>query len=172
MSDESCWKKDTTSYLIFKCSKCRQYLYVKQSQKTKKCLRCGKSHNIKNVNEEEIINGMTNAVNRVKERQNELAKKELGNEPELRGINDFHIKSNTKSFGFIKKHKKNAETKERFQALLIELSSKYKIFPKYMVELLIGDYQIEKSELKLLIVSALKKDLIKEVKKDYFQVLK
>ncbi len=172
MSEEACWKKDTTPYLIFRCSKCRQYLYVKRSQRNKKCLRCGKSHNIKNINEEEIVNGMSIAVKRVKERQNELAKKTSGGKPELRGASDFHVSSDTKNLGFIKKHRKSNEIKERFQVLLKELSSKYKIFPKYMIELLIEDYQIEKSDLKFLIISALKKELLKEVKKYYYQVSK
>ena len=74
--------------------------------------------------------------------------------------------------GVVKRHKKEIESKQKFDVLLEELSNKHRIFSKYMIENLIKEYQIEKSELKLLIISALKRKLIKEVKKDYFQIVK
>jgi len=63
-------------------SKCKQYLYVKTSQKAKRCLRCGQYHKISSIiNSGEIVKGLSEAVDAVKTRQNELAIKELGNVP-------------------------------------------------------------------------------------------
>ncbi|MHA2220106.1 MAG: DUF1922 domain-containing protein, partial [Candidatus Hodarchaeales archaeon] len=43
------FKKDETPYLIFACYKCKQFLYAKTTQKTRKCLRCGRMHKIEKI---------------------------------------------------------------------------------------------------------------------------
>jgi len=80
--EEGALKKDQNPYLLFACSKCKQYLYVKTTQKTKKCLRCGRQHKVSSIiNSGEIVRGITKAVEMVQFRQNELAIIELGTTP-------------------------------------------------------------------------------------------
>ncbi|MCK4859155.1 MAG: hypothetical protein KAS87_01200, partial [Candidatus Omnitrophica bacterium] len=87
--EEIAFKKDETPYLVFVCKKCRQYSYVKTVQKTKKCLRCGRTHQVKDIlNLGEIVSGMTEAVNTVKRKQTELAI------PEFRSEGDFVVATN------------------------------------------------------------------------------
>ena len=84
------WKKDDKLYIIFPCDKCKQYIYVKESQKTKKCLRCGHSHQVNTIkNYGEYVKGMTKAVERVIKKQEEMAIKRFGIIPEFRSSNDF-----------------------------------------------------------------------------------
>ncbi len=97
--EEAGFKKDETPYIIFPCSKCKQYMYVKTTQKTKRCLRCGRSHKVVSINDSgEIVEGITEAVNTVKQKQAEFAIKENGNIPEFRAIGDFKS-SNKIKFG-------------------------------------------------------------------------
>ncbi len=96
--EEVGWRKDENPYLIFTCSKCTQYLYVKTTQKSKKCLRCGRQHKVSSIiNSGEIVKGMTKAVEMVKTRQNELAVEELGAKPEFRAGDDFTIMKKIKN---------------------------------------------------------------------------
>ena len=87
--EEIAFKKDESPYLVFTCKKCRQYSYVKTTQKTKKCLRCGRTHQVKDIlSLGEIIYGMTAAVEVVKQKQTELAI------PEFRSEGDFVVITN------------------------------------------------------------------------------
>ena len=100
--EEAGWKKDEKPYLIFTCSKCKQYLYVKTLQKTKKCLRCGRQHKVSSIiNSGEIVKGITKAVEMVKTLQNELVIKEIGNTPELRAIDDYTVRKIDRKHGEI-----------------------------------------------------------------------
>ena len=150
--EESALKKDKTPYLIFACTKCQQYSYVKTSQKTKKCLRCGRSHQVKNIlNEGKIVHGMTQAVNTVKQKQNELAV------PEFRSHGDFVITtkkiSNSTNINppSAKKIKNKTESIIKFKALLHELSNLYDKFPAYMIEIMAENSGISNQELPHLI---------------------
>ncbi len=122
----------------------------------------------------EYVNGLSLAVNRVKEKQNNLAIKELGHPPELRGLNEYKFKPkvNSKKEKMMKKKEEIEGKKEKFQKLLFELSKKYRIFPKYMIELLIDDYQIPKTKLNNLIMYDLKKKILEEINKNYYKYLK
>ena len=61
--EEAAFKKDETPYLIYESSKCRQFMYVKTTQKGKKCLRCGRTHVVsKIIDSGEIVYGMSAAV--------------------------------------------------------------------------------------------------------------
>ena len=163
------FKKDETPYLVFACKKCQEYSYVKTVQKTKKCLRCGRTHQVRDIlSDSEEVLGMTEAVNAVKRKQNEIAT------PEFRSGSDFVVATNR-----IVRPKSKADAKiredqeinyeEKFSEMIIELSNLYKRFPKYLLEIKAEDYQIPPIELKSLIRSARKSgELIKNEDDDTY----
>lgn len=150
--EETEWEKDETPYLIFRCNKCKRYLYVKTIQKSKKCLQCGHIHKVSTISiSGEIVNGMTNAINTVKEKQNELAVKESGNNLEFRGWQDFRVVKKQKDIKFHNNEiDSENELTEKFKRMLIELSKTYKEFPDYVIEVMAEDYNIPNSEIKVL----------------------
>lgn len=167
------FKKDETPYLVFACIKCRQYSYVKSSQKTKKCLRCGCSHQVKDLlNRGEIVYGMSLAVNTVKKKQNELAV------PEFRSHNDFVIETNRnpkipKSHSSSKTaYGNDLDNEIKFKSLLHNLSKMYRKFPAYMIEILAENSGIPKQELPLLIKEFKNKKFLIQLKEDdlYYKV--
>jgi len=147
------WEKDKTPYLIFPCGKCHHFIYVKTSQKTKKCLRCGYTHAVKNILKTgEIINGMTEAVKLVKIKQNELAVKELGHHPDFKTTSDFKVDNyQEKVLCSIKTGDDENMFEKKFKKMLIKIASSYKNFPFYILEIMGTEYDIPKSELKYLI---------------------
>lgn len=159
--EEAGWKKDETPYLIFTCSKCKQYLYVKTTQKTKKCLRCGRQHKVPSIiNSGEIVEGMTKAVEIVKTRQNELAIKEIGHNPELRADDDFTIKGKSTTISNINEVDDNNEFYGEFTNMLQKISESYDQFPFYVFEIMAENFGIPLSELKFLIKAFQKKGII------------
>jgi len=149
-------KRDETPYLIFACEKCGGFSYVKIVQKTKKCLRCGRKHEVQDILKKgEVVSGMTEAVNTVKRKQNELAT------PEFRSGSDFVVamfsvalpKSKIK---VVKNGDQEIDYKQKFTEMLFELSKLHKRFPKYMIEIMSKDYGIPAIELKTLIRNAKK----------------
>ena len=184
--EEIAFKKDESPYLVFTCKKCRQYFYVKTTQKTKKCLRCGRTHQVKNVlSLGEIVYGMTAAVEAVKQKQTELAI------PEFRSEGDFVVttnKSPTRTHAKKSKSKvlsdnnresdkdsdndKSIDFKEQFCKVLLELSRLYGKFPKYMLEIMADNYRIPALELKLLIKSFKKQGILTVLKNEnyYYQL--
>ncbi len=167
--EESALKKDKTPYLIFACNKCQQYFYVKTTQKTKKCLRCGRSHQVKHIlNEGQIVYGMTQAVNTVKQKQNELAV------PEFRSHGDFVITTNKISNNTniippsAKKIKDKTESIIKFKRLLGELSNLYEKFPVYMIEIMAENSGISSQELPHLIKTFKKRGYLILLKEEDF----
>ena len=159
--EEEGWKKDETPYLVFPCWKCKQYMYVKTSQKIKKCLRCGRQHTVSsNINSGEIVKGMTKAVEMVKIQQNEFAIKELGDVPEFRTVDDFIVKSRIKtSQEEISKTKTTVDNNYfvyKFREMLSEISKSYRKFPFYILEIMADNYSIPSSELRILVNNSLK----------------
>jgi len=161
MVEKSAFEKDKTPYLIFACKNCQQFFYVKTSQKTKKCLRCGRSHQVKTILDEgEIVLGMTLAVNTVKQKQNDLAI------PEFRSQGDFIINTNrtdnkNNSFSTSEKRiKTKNETEAKFKKLLYELSTLYDKFPAYMIEIMAENSGIPSQELPNLIKKFKKRGLL------------
>ena len=157
------WKRDETPYLVFACYKCHQYSYVKTTQKTKKCLRCGHSHKVQNLlNKVETVNGMTNALNRVKYLQNEYGEQELKGTPDFAAEGSFKIVSKNKKDTAILPIKNEDEEDENerlfdsFILLLRELSKIYRTFPKYIIEMMAEDKNIPQSEISNLIRRSLK----------------
>jgi len=171
--EEHTYKKDETPYLIFSCRKCHQFSYVKTTQKTKKCLRCRRVYQVKDLlSQGEVVYGMTQAVNGVKERQNKITRIKLGKDPELRSENDFTIVSNSYS---VDKQKNNKENYQKlFQNLLLDLSKKFTRFPEYMIELMAERYGIPSSELIMLINESKKKGVLIALKEEefYFKLIK
>ena len=150
-TEEIGFKKDENPYVIFACFKCKQYMYVKTVQKGKKCLRCGRNHKVSSVIDNgEIINGITDAVNLVKQKQNEFAIKEIGGNPDFRSSGDF-ISSNKIKFVPESKKKPLEEIEDysfEFKRMLVEISTSYKSFPYYIIEMLAEEYKIPSEELK------------------------
>ena len=147
------WEKDKTPYLIFPCGKCHQFIYVKTSQKTKKCLRCGHTHTVTNILKTgEVIKGMTNAVKMVQIKQNELAVKELGHHPDFTTTSDFKVDRNQdKASSSIKISEDENILEIKFKKMLKKIASSYKKIPFYILDILVSEYNIPNSELKLLI---------------------
>ncbi len=167
--EETVFKKDKTPYLIFACKNCQQFVYVKTTQKTKKCLRCGRSHKVKTVlNEGEIVHGMTLAVDTVKRKQNELAV------PEFRSQNDFiidtkSIHNNDISFSYAKaKFSDEPDNSLKFKTLLLNLSKLHRKFPAYMIEIMAEDIGIPSHEIPRLIKKFKKKGFLIPLKDAQF----
>ena len=147
------WEKDSTPYLVFMCNKCKQYSYVKTTQKTKKCLRCGRTHQVKNVlGKGEIANGMIEAVNKVKERQNSLGEAQFSSEKE------FVLHSLAK---VVKKNSEEIKDSNLlFQKALDKMVANYKKVPYYIIEILAQEYGIPVSKIKLLALKYIRKEKI------------
>ncbi len=172
--EEIAFKKDETPYLVFTCKKCQQYSYVKTTQKTKKCLRCGRAHQVKDIlGLGEVVYGMTAAVDTVKHKQTELAT------PEFRSEGDFVVATNKfPTRTPVKKSKrkvlsdkdsdKTIDFEEPFSEILLELSKLYGKFPKYMLEIMAENYGIPALELKLLIKSFKKQGILTVLKNEGF----
>ncbi len=151
--EELTFRNDETPYLIFACKKCRQYSYVKIIQKTKKCLRCGRTHQVKDIlSLGEIVYGMTAAVDTVKQKQSELGV------AEFRSESDFVVATNifkghatepkSKKKSLSEKHNdEDKNYKEKFKEMLLELSNLYGKFPMYMLKMIAENYGIPTSKL-------------------------
>jgi len=154
------WKKDTTPYLVFACLKCQQYIYVKTTQKSKKCLRCGRSHQVSLIQaDSEIVYGISKAVEKVKELQNNLSEAKLSADREFTIISK-KVTHETLSIECLDK---------TFHMLLHNLSSKYSEFPLYLIEIMAEDYQIPSSEIELLIRRFIKEEILIPLKNKNFQ---
>ena len=174
--EDIAFKKDESPYVVFTCKKCRQYSYVKTTQKTKKCLRCGRTHQVKDIlGFGEVVYGMTAAVEAVKQKQTELTI------PEFRSEGDFVVATNKlPTRTLVKKSKtkvqsdndknndKNINFEELFSEHLLELSKLYGKFPRYMIEIMADNYGIPALELKLLIKSFKKQGILTVLKNEDF----
>ena len=157
--EEIAFKKDETPYIIFACRKCQQLAYVKTTQKTKKCLRCGRTHQVNSLSKGEIVYGMTAAVDIVKKKQSELAI------PEFRSDSDFIVATNyitrpksriSASIGIDQESDYNG----KFNEMLMELSKLYGKFPKYLLEIMAENYGIPNQDLPYLITEFNKKGIL------------
>lgn len=170
------WKKDETPYIVFTCSKCNQYIYVKTTQKTKKCLRCNHTHQVKKISAGELVKGMSTAVLTVKERQNELAIRELGNDPELRGYNDFCVTDKHKTLR--NQEKENIEVKnleddnylDEFREILIHLAKMHKITPIFLINMMTEEKMIPYDEVKFLMKKFENSGMLIPLKNNYYKI--
>lgn len=170
------WEKDEKPYIVFTCLKCNQYMYVKTTQKTKKCLRCNRTHQVKNISGGELVKGMSTAVLTVKKRQNELAIRELGNEPELRGQNDFCVTDKRKTFGNQEKEKINVKILEddnyleEFREILIHLAKMHKIIPIFLINIMTEEKMIPYDEVKFLMKKFENSGMLIPLKNNYYKI--
>ena len=162
------FKKDETPYFVFSCTKCNQYSYVKTTQKTKKCLRCGKIHQVKGIERAaEIVIGMTLAVYRVKELQDQYARKELQTIPDFRTEGQFRFpieEKNNKEF-ITTFDKEGYES--QFLLMLSEISKTYKSFPRYILDIMSDNYGIPESRLPELIRKFEKMNVLRKKQENF-----
>ncbi len=154
--EEIGWQKDKTPYIVFSCRKCYNFLYSKATQKTKKCVRCGRSHAVNTIQGGEIVYGISKAVSTVQERQNELAVKELGSAPELRASGDFKVDGIPKQFSLGIEDPEEIYI-QKFSQMIYELSNLYTEFPYYLIEMMAENFDIPESEIKFLVKDSLLK---------------
>jgi len=156
---------------VFPCAKCKQYTYVKISQKTKKCIRCGYLHTVSKIVESgEIVKGISRAVETVKIRQNEFALNELGTYPQFRALNDIKIDKMIKLQQNMLDEKSEDENYAKFKKLLIELSDLYREFPYYVIEIMAEKYEIPNSEVKLLTQNFLNQGILIQLEDSLFKL--
>ncbi|MFW9880565.1 MAG: hypothetical protein ACFFG0_46445 [Candidatus Thorarchaeota archaeon] len=157
--------------MIFQCVNCKQYQYVKTTQKGKKCLRCGWNHSISRIlNSGEIVNGITAAVEMVKKRQDEFGKKELGYSPEFRAFGDFTVAVKNSEVRRVGEEEDSEEMHIKFKRMLQEIYSTYKKFPLYIIEIMAENYGILDAELKYLIKRFQKKGFLVQVDDESYTV--
>ncbi|MFW9822596.1 MAG: DUF1922 domain-containing protein [Candidatus Thorarchaeota archaeon] len=169
------WIKDQNPYIVFACVRCKQFLYVKSSQNKKKCLRCGQLHTVASITSiGELVKGMSNAVEMVKKKQNELAIKELGNTPDFRAADSFTTTNKQKPSTVIKLNTKNSGKKDnlafKFQKMLCKISESYNTFPFYVFEIMAENYAIPLSELKTLVGNAQREGRLIALDKNSFRI--
>lgn len=168
--EDSEWNRDETPYLVFQCSKCQQYSYVKLTQKSKKCLRCRKVHSVETIKGETVY-GMTYAVELVKKKQNELAYKELTSAPDLRAYNDFKLAGISKKLKVIEEPEDNKHKfSTQYLKMLKEISNTFKEFPLYVIEVMAENYRIPPSKLKSLTRKFIKKGILVRSKDSTFKL--
>jgi hypothetical protein len=176
--EEERWKRDETPYLIFRCSKCQQYSYVKTIQKTKKCLRCNRTYQVQNLlGKGEIVKGMTSALERVKSLQNELARNKLGRNPYLVSENGFSLPKNDCFTSISENPNVNDEVIEMendfypvLLEMLYELSVIYKKFPLYLIDIMAEEKCIPLSSLPTLIRKAIREKKLKKTNDLYIYI--
>ena len=169
--EEGGWKRDETPYLIFRCPKCQQYSYVKTTQKAKKCLRCNRTLQVQRIlGRGIIVKGMTAAVERVKNLQNELARNTLGREPDLVSEKGFSLPQKE---GFTQASEVNSNDQNSdqdkdyypvFLVMLSELNSNYKKFPRYMIDIMAEERNIPHLILPLFMRKAFREGIL--IKRD------
>lgn len=170
--EERTFKRDSNPYLIFCCSKCNQFSYVKITQKTKKCLRCGCSYQVKNIIKKgKIVHGISAAVKAIQEKQNKIGEIESNGAILFRSDKDFMIALDKPQE--VSATIKGTNYSELFYMMLKDLFKQYKIFPRYMIEIKAENYDIPSSEVKLLIREFCNKGiLITQKNKNYYYTFK
>jgi hypothetical protein len=124
------------------------------------------------MKEGEIVQGITDAVNTLKRKQNALAI------PEFRSQNDFVLETNrkTRNSKFIPDSKdinlNESDDENKFKSLLNNLSKQYPKFPVYMIDIMAKDAGIPPLEIPLLIDKFAKKGFLIRLKAEdlYFKV--
>ena len=149
-------------------------MYVKKTQKNAKCLRCGRSHKVENIhNPEMVVKGIIEATRQVQKKQHELALKDpefnlnLSSESSFtvaRNLKDDHEKNSL----YLKELDNKNDYSEKFKTLLKKLSTMYKKFPKFMIEIIAEDYEIPMPEINILINEWEKKGVLIPLKNNYF----
>ena len=168
------WKRDETPYLIFQCSKCQQYSYVKTTQKTKKCLRCNRTHQVQHLLAKgEIVKGMTAAVERVIILQNKLSRNNLSRNPDLVSEKGFSLPQKdgfTSGSEIPNEYNVNDDDIEiendfypTFLGMLHMLSAIHKKFPRYLIDIMAEEKCVPLSLIPTLVRKAIREKKLKKL---------
>ncbi|TXT57110.1 MAG: hypothetical protein BAJALOKI2v1_540012 [Promethearchaeota archaeon] len=170
------FKKDEKPYLVFPCMKCGYYTYAKLSQRGKKCFRCGRNHQITKIrNLGEIVHGMSNAVETVKEKQNELAREELGNDPEFRSKKSFRKRLTP---AFESQNSENSEGSkteggyEKFKNKLRNKTKHFAEFPGYVIQLIAEKCGLSRQEERQYILKLREEGFLKPIGGDMYKIIR
>jgi hypothetical protein len=179
MNRKGSWERDTKPYLIIGCVRCHNHFYVNltKRQKIKTCPQC-KKKNLVNKAKGVMVEGMTAAVKKVKEKQHELALNELGREPSFEVVSGktFEIanldrqKKNVRLFNSKYTKTKNSEKfKEGFIFLRIlkDIAQEYTEFPIYLVEYKAREAGLPVPEIKIYLRQFVKQEILSINKKKY-----
>lgn len=162
-------KKDKTPYIVFACKKCNQYIYAKSSQKNKKCSRCGHAHRMSEmISSGTIVNGISNALCVIKNKQDELALKVQGSPPKLRPFDKRQIDlvSGQDALGSEKNSTSN------FTKDLMAFFKIHEEIPKYAIELLAEQHKMSRPETNRLIRNFVEKGVLTPQGYDYYKIRK
>jgi len=167
--EEITWNKDETPYIVFRCSQCLEYTYAKTIQKSKRCPRCGKIHKVEQVlSRGEKVNGISNAVDKVKQKQNKLAIQELGCAPDLRANGDFKIVSTANNRIDNEDFEAGNEYSKIFDKILREISKEYSKFPFYVIEMMAKRHKIPLDELGFLVSKRMRQGSLTKSEDSFF----
>lgn len=170
------FKKDRSPYCIFQCQKCGRWLYVKTTQKTKRCLACRRVHQVRDIEKKAFkVEGLTQAIKNVKNKENERYNQEQKAEPDLRAEGDFQITIKDKiSIGpKLEKPEINKEEinyEHLFKSMLLDLSEKYPKFPGYLIPIMAQEYGIPKQEIKHLIAQFKRNEWLNCLNNNYYEI--
>mgnify|MGYP006278774889 CR=1 FL=1 len=179
MNQKGSWKRDTKPYLIIGCIRCHNHFYVNltKGQKIKACPRC-KKKNLVDKTKGIVVEGMTAAVEKVKEKQHELALKELGREPSFEVVSgkSFEIpnldrqKKNVRQYNSKFTRTKNSEKLKEgylFLRILKDIAQEYTEFPIYLLEYKAGEVGLPVPEIKIYLRQFVKQEILSINKKKY-----
>ncbi len=160
---ENRWKKDNTPYFIFSCFKCKNYSLVKTTQKGKKCLRCGHYHHVSQLeSNSEVVKGATAARMKLIEKQNFLAKKELGSDPDLIAEGGFSVSNGYKENQISNNQKQARSSFDIFNKLLLKLDFKFKQFPEYVIYMIAEEQGIPRGKVKKMIDRCMREHILEK----------
>ena len=121
----------------------------------------------------EVIYGLNNAINAVKDKQHTLAIQETGHTPDLRSNIEFRIGTHSANPSNFPKTLLGVELIEgayakEFTILLLDLFSKFSHFPRYMIHMVSSEYHIPHSEIPLLLSRFLHSGILIALPNEYF----
>ena len=116
-----------------------------------------RTHRVANLPDTtEVIYGLNNTIDAVKDKQHTVAIQETGQRPDLKSENEFRVRTLYAKPGDFPKTilgVDNSEDKyvEGFKILIQDLFTKFKRFPRYMIHMMSSEYHIPTSEIPLLL---------------------
>ncbi len=113
----------------------------------------------------------------VKTKQNELAFKKHGRNPDLRSLSEFRIVSKKKEKNSFNNRvnledQEKPSTLERVTNILEELSRTSKKFPRYIVEMTAEDKGISNEKLNKVLWKLVRKEFLIQLENNYFKIKK
>jgi hypothetical protein len=121
----------------------------------------------------EVIYGLTNAIDAVKDRQHTLAIQETGHAPALKNDIEFRVETCSAKPSYVAKtflgvDNSEDEYVEEFKILIQDLFTKFKRFPRYMIHIVSTEYHIPDSEIPLLLSRFTHNGTLIALPNDYF----